>query len=291
MEKYRFILLDTFGANQHHVCQYLPENIQGLKLTKKMSMAVPIGWSVEASTDTIRLVKGDADILRRLFFSQGINMRQKVELGYLNKMATGYDTLFTAWIDPETVEGTASYIEFGLFLNEKQREWKDKSKLEVNIYSKGSTIAFPQMRLYNLIDATGVGRVIMGGLGLNAFSDKNSRVFDNKVIAFHEIPNSMVQHRFPFFSLITTNSTPKRIDLNIVFNARAVHFTANQRPVLFLRRADFQIDANGNYTRIGQDTNVELGTFADFETKRINITVDVFDNNTRFKISSEDFFV
>jgi len=133
MEKFKFILKNSYGIGADYVCKYLPENIQGLKISKKTSVQVPVGYTIESSFETIKLVKDDADILRKNFFQNGINAVQICELQYLNEMATDYDTVFESFVDFQNMKVTTSFVEFGININAEQTKFKETSGKEISI--------------------------------------------------------------------------------------------------------------------------------------------------------------
>jgi len=187
MEKFRFILKNFDGRGNDHICEYLPENIQQLKLTRSKSAIVPIGWSIEASADTIRLIREEAEIIRRKFLRNGINAVQAVELQYLNEQATGYDTVFIQKFYPERTEVWGDFVEFGLFLNERQKWWEDKADADLSIDKTNNMVSFPEMGLYNTVSGSfaplplgGTFVPFMGFIGVN----NNSKIFSENATAF-----------------------------------------------------------------------------------------------------------
>jgi hypothetical protein len=138
MERYRFILKDERGSGVDHICEILPENTKGLMLKKEFLLSsMPIGYSVSASAEKIRLIREDANILIDYFFVSGISAFMKCEMQTLNRLATGYETSFVGRIDFESIEVTDIYAGFGISLDESTAyEWKNKAKVDISITSE-----------------------------------------------------------------------------------------------------------------------------------------------------------
>ena len=226
------------------VSEYVPENIQHLKLTKSKSAIVPVAWNIEASADTIRLVREEAEIIRRNFLRNGVNAVQTVELQYLNEQATGYDTVFAQKFYPERTEVWGDFVEFGLFLNERQKWWEDKCEADLSIDKTSETVSFPSMRLYNTVSATGVGVQSPAGVLMQSmmFKDRNSVIHDNNVSALSNV------RPFPFLTIRKDIDELESVsgNLNIIADWIGTGTPATQLRVLVGIRHR-RIDQNGNY--------------------------------------------
>jgi hypothetical protein len=152
VERYK-VILTNLRTGAVHTCKYLPENLSGIKLVKTMNMDIPFGYSVEASAETVRLVSIDAEFVRTEFLQQMQNTRIQMTLQYLNRMATGYDTIFTALINARNIKVWDIFTEVSLLDNDTQDAWKSLANIEKSISSlpSGSPITFPSMPLYEEI--------------------------------------------------------------------------------------------------------------------------------------------
>jgi len=256
MEKYRFILIGAGANGEDYVCKYLPENLGHMRLTRTMSMVVPIGWTVEASAETIRLVKEDAEVLRQLFFRHGINQSLPVRLEALNTDTTAYNTILEAFVEWESFTSGSYFVEFALYLNDIQKRWKDKADIEMffECPPNAMPIHFPRMEMFSLINLKGSNTLWGTTVTL---MDNRSRIYSNNVSALTMQRGGIDGQVLPMNNptlceILTIASLPRTVSLDIKYSI--FRLPEDTRPSLggHLRiiQESFLIERNGNITRL-----------------------------------------
>jgi hypothetical protein len=194
MERYRFILTNN-ETGQKHTCQYLPDNIQGVKITKRLKLDIPFGYIISASQDTVKLVSVDKDFVRDIFLARGLNADVSCELQSLNRMATEYYTVFIGNIlFAENFYLYDTYCEFGIVLNSAEGDFRERMKIEQTLAPPSNAIMnIPQMSLYNIVSGTcNIGGGVVNGSDSSIhfvaayLKETNVQLFNTNITAFGE---------------------------------------------------------------------------------------------------------
>ena len=207
----------TYSAGKEIVIKYTPRETDALRLRKAMRTETPIGFSVEATENTLRLVDSDADYLRNLFFKYGTNQEQGIRIEMLDDGATRYETIFNGYIDWQSFVSTSGYVEFQLFSNIVKKRFQELASEEIFFHVADvptNNVRFESAEIYNVVSLLGSNKARRNTFD---YIDNRSQITDDRIRG--SVTNPGVGNRPAFLLLHWTRELPKdHIDVNFSFS-------------------------------------------------------------------------